>query len=251
MNQPEARFSISAYKATVEGLCELGYELVPLRWILPEHRGPKPPAFMRHDVDVDITAALALAEVDASLNFAATFFISLQSPFFNPLSTGALRAMERLSGLGHEIAAHIDLRDLEGALAALHYLPRVIPAMRVDLVTVHCPPDDAPVIEVPGVENVQRRLDDFGYKYLSDSLGLWREGNPTQHPAALAGLPLHINTHPTWWVEPRQPRDLDQVPPRYAARTDTEWWFPKLTRKLAEERLVSNASDNAAEVSDA
>jgi hypothetical protein len=251
MNQPEERFSISAYTATVAGLRELGYELVPLRRTLPEHRGSRPPAFMRHDVDVDITAALALAEVDASLDFAATFFISLQSPFFNPLSTGALRAMERLSELGHEIAAHIDLRDLDGSLAALDYLPRVVPAIRVDLVTVHCPPDDAPVIDVPGVENVQRRLDDLGYKYLSDSLGMWRECHPTEHPVSRAGLPLHINTHPTWWIEPRRPACLDQVPPRYAARTDTEWWFPKLTRRLAEEPLVNNGSEGAAEASDA
>jgi hypothetical protein len=237
----QAPFSITAYTESVEALRELGYELVPLQRILPDYNGTKPPAFMRHDVDVDIAAAVALAEVDASLGFASTFFVSLQSPFFNLLSTPGLRSIERLAEMGHEIAAHIDLRDLEGSLAALEHMSRRVLAMRSDLVTVHCPPDDAPVIEVPGLENVQRLLDDRGYRYLSDSLGVWREGALNVHPAPQSGVPLHINTHPTWWVEPRQPADLEDVPSRYSARADTEWWFPKLTRKLATERACNNA----------
>jgi hypothetical protein len=237
-------FSIPGYLGLLESLKDLGYRLSSLGGLLADPQGQI--AFIRHDVDIDLRGAVTLAEHEAEVGVAATYFISVQSPFLNLYASPELERLERLVKLGHEIAGHVDLRAAPVGFAAIDSLRAFVPGLRRDYVSVHSPRGGTPSPSSFGAVDVHDLCGDRGFKYLSDSQGSWREGHPSEHPAVLAGQPLHLNTHPIWWVEPGA-TSLDRL--KTAVDTDVEtgadaaWWFPKLANGRRSCRAVQPLAD--------
>jgi hypothetical protein len=224
-------FSLPAYLELVDALRGRGYRLCALRDVLSS--GEEQIAFMRHDVDIDLRAAVGLAECEAEAGVSSTYFISLQSPFLNVWASPSLDRLERIASLGHELAPHLDLRAMPSARAALEAVRNLCPAFRTDYVSVHSPTPDMPPVQAVGARDVQELCKQMGFKYLSDSTGVWREGPPAQHGAARAGISLHLNTHPIWWFEDGstpQAQMLRAVAAGVEHGPDAAWWFPKLAR---------------------
>jgi len=74
---------------------------------------------LRHDVDVDIRAALEIARVEAEFGIPATFYILHTAPYYGSFSGGVFRRNEamihvyrEIQNLGHEIALHTDPLNL-------------------------------------------------------------------------------------------------------------------------------------------
>ena len=61
---------------------------------------------LRHDVDLSLEAALAMAAVEADADVSSTYFLMTESVFYNLASTEGVSAIARLRELGHRVGLH-------------------------------------------------------------------------------------------------------------------------------------------------
>jgi hypothetical protein len=229
----ELAFQSQTYAALIAALRADGYRLSCLGRI--RDSGNPLTAFVRHDVDFNLAAAVAMAEWESASGIVATYFISVQAPFFNVFATPSLTSLRALTSFGHELALHIDLRDPEPALRARDALCRILPAIDGEHVSLHSPKTHDVDLTSLGVSDVHTMCDELGFRYMSDSMGTWR-GNGRVPKLTGSGAHLHLNTHPIWWYAGTStPFESLVVPPSQslAAADDAHWWFPKLAGRSA------------------
>jgi len=145
---------------------------------------------LRHDVDLSLDGALRVAEVEAELEWPATYFLMTESVFYNLASPEGAAAIGRLRELGHRVGLH-----------ALH--PRAQLDERFDPVLAwHNPDPDYMSAPVEGAANVMEPRFFSPETYRSDSNQSWRHGCP--HEQLERGeLPwLQLLTHPEIWAYP-------------------------------------------------
>ena len=65
-------------------------------------------ALLRHDVDIDLEPASALAEVDARLNVNSTYFFMLRTSHYNVFSQEGSTQVRRILAPGHALGLHFD-----------------------------------------------------------------------------------------------------------------------------------------------
>lgn len=63
---------------------------------------------MRHDVDVCLDKALAMAELEYELDVQATYFILVSGLYYNIFQLKAKQIMRKIASFGHEIGLHFD-----------------------------------------------------------------------------------------------------------------------------------------------
>jgi len=72
----------------------------------------EPPAageiLLRHDVDLSIDRALAMAERERELGVRSTYCVLLSAPVYDLTRPQNVRALRRIAKLGHDIALHFD-----------------------------------------------------------------------------------------------------------------------------------------------
>ena len=73
--------------------------------------------YLRHDVDYSLGMAVELAEVNAALGVAGTFFLLLRSPVYNLLSYASQPYLQRLQQLGQRLGFHV-APPLDGPVTA-------------------------------------------------------------------------------------------------------------------------------------
>jgi hypothetical protein len=162
--------------------------------------------YMRHDVDISIRNARHIAEIEKNNRVTSTFFIQLNSPFYNIFADDNLRLIREIAVLGHHIGIHFDMpvipcqRELkleEQICRQYVFLRGFIPLQKV--VSFHHPSSRVPNNEVDCGDFVNAYSLQFRQKYISDSNGGWKEGCPC-HILEEAGLKdVQILTHPFWW----------------------------------------------------
>ena len=75
---------------------------------------PGTPFFiLRHDIDFSPAAALRLAEMEAARGVRATYFLLLNTFYYNLLGPEHADVARRIAELGHEVGLHYDLRFLQ------------------------------------------------------------------------------------------------------------------------------------------
>jgi hypothetical protein len=152
-------------------------------------RPPEPgDLILRHDVDLSLEAAIALAEVEADEDVWSTWFLMTRSVFYNLDSAPGQAAVARLRSLGGRIAHHAvwpqpDLDD------------RFIP-----VVAWHNPEPEYMHAEIEGAVNVMQAPFFDPDHYRSDSNQHWRHGCPHDQLGAGAFEWLQLLTHPEIWV---------------------------------------------------
>jgi hypothetical protein len=146
--------------------------------------------FLRHDVDLSLSAAVAIAEVEAEEGVLSTFFLMTRSTFYNLDSSEGEHALARLRELGHRIGHH-----------AVH--PQVDLDERFDRVVAWHNPEPAFMhVEIPGAVNVMcPPFFDRGH-YRSDSNQTWRGASPLEGLARGNYEWLQLLIHPEIWVYP-------------------------------------------------
>lgn len=178
-------FSLEHYRALLRAAKGGGY-----RWAAFDHDPEPGDLFLRHDVDMSLEAALALAELEADEGAWSTWFLMTRSIFYNLASAEGERAMARLRELGHRIAhhavfPHLDLDDRFDPVIAWH---------NPDADFMHAP--------IAGAVNVmQARFFDPEH-YRSDSNQNWRFGCPHEALARGDFDWLQLLTHPVIWAYP-------------------------------------------------
>jgi hypothetical protein len=202
-------FSLSAYRSLLTGLMERGYEARDYAAADPVRRH----VILRHDIDMSLDAALAVAAIETELALKAHYFVLLRSEMYNPFSAGAREALQRLRALGHRIGLHLDAslygnepqrlqRAAQDECAALE----AAVGSPVHMISFHRPASTLLGYAEPlaGRRHAYepRFFRDMGY--CSDSRGEWRGGHPLEHSAVRDGRALQLLTHPIWWTRDEQ-----------------------------------------------
>jgi hypothetical protein len=209
MTGDPTEFSPAGYAALLAGLGDRGYAVRGFA----EARQDERHLILRHDVDFSLAAAVAMAEQEAALGLAATYFVLLRTEFYNPMSGPGLEALRRLRALGHAVGLHFDAalygdaEDLDAAAGRECGLLETVLGAEVPLVSLHRPGASGLVTTA----RLGGRLNAYGRRYCapdrycSDSRGRWAHGHPFAHAAIRAGRALQLLIHPFWWQAPPMP----------------------------------------------
>jgi hypothetical protein len=177
------RFDLDHYRELLEAARQGGY-----RWAGFDRPPEAGDLLLRHDVDLSLGAAVALAEVEAETGAWSTWFLMTRSVFYNLASAEGERAIARLRELGGRIAHHA-------------VWPNVDVDERFEPVLAWHNPEPRYMGEaVAGAQNVMAAPFFEQGHYRSDSNQDWRHGCP--HEALARGELewLQLLIHPEIWV---------------------------------------------------
>jgi hypothetical protein len=187
----------------------------------------------RHDVDMSVHAAAALARIEADRGVVATYFFLPHSEFYNLLEADVVRLAREIVALGHDVGLHFDTHfhgitreeDLEEPMAwERDMLARVLDAP-VGSVSFHnttpftmaCQAD-----RYAGMVNTYAAYFQREVGYVSDSNGYWRHRRLRDVLVAGAEPRLQVLTHDAWWQEtPMAP--AERVRRSIRGRADRTW----------------------------
>lgn len=210
------KFSLNLYREILANGLEAGFQFLSYD---PEFFGSTngPECLLRHDIDADMIAALKMAEVEADLGVAATYFFMIRSPIYNLFGRENNEIAQQILSLGHYIGLHYDqgydaLRTLSPDETAEN-IEREAEWMesefgsQVKAVSFHQP--GAVVLE--GGISTGKRINTYDkqaladYIYFSDSNRQFALVKPdaTGYSTALkdqAPKNVQLLIHPMWWV---------------------------------------------------
>lgn len=176
-------FSLEHYRELLRAAKAGGYRFAGFG------RAPEPgDLLLRHDVDLSLDAALAMAEIEREEDVSATYLLMTRSVFYNLSSREGEQALTRLRELGHHVGHHAVWPhvDLDG---------------RFDpVVAWHNPDREYMQAEINGAENVMRPPFFDEQHYRSDSNQRWRHGCPHDQLARHEFEWLQLLVHPEIWV---------------------------------------------------
>lgn len=181
----ECVFDLAHYRELLQAARDGGY-----RWAGFDRPPEAGDLILRHDVDLSLTAALALAELEAEEGVRATWFLMTRSVFYNLDSEEGAQTLARLRELGHQIGHHA-------------VYPQADLDERFDpYIAWHNPEPSFMHVEVEGAVNVMRPPFFVRGHYRSDSNQNWRGGCPIAELAAGSFDWLQLLIHPEIWVYP-------------------------------------------------
>jgi hypothetical protein len=178
-------FSLGHYRDLLRAAGAGGY-----RWAGFD-RAPEPgDLILRHDVDLSLDGALAVAELEAGEGAWSTWFLMTRSVFYNLDSQEGAAAIERLRGLGHRVAHHAVWPDID------------LDERFDPVVAWHNPDPEYMQAPIPGAVNVMEARFFDPEHYRSDSNQHWRHGCPHEELAGGRFEWLQLLTHPEIWAFP-------------------------------------------------
>jgi hypothetical protein len=142
--------------------------------------------YLRHDVDLDLEAALRMAALERELGISATYFLMTTSVFYNLDSAEGRAAIAKLRDEGHAVGGHPNWPELQ------------LDERFDRLVAWHNPDPEYMREPVAGALNVMSAP--WGESYRSDSNAHWRQGCPHAELEAGAFEWLQLLIHPEIWV---------------------------------------------------
>jgi hypothetical protein len=176
-------FSLPHYRELLAAARESGY-----RWAGFDADPEPGVVILRHDVDLSLAAAVAVAEVEADEGAWSTWFLMTRSVFYNLASPEGELAIEQLRELGHRVAhhavyPHVDLDERFDPVVAWH---------NPDPEYMQAPIEGAVNVMVPPFFDAEH--------YRSDSNQHWRRGCPHDGLERGEFEWLQLLVHPEVWV---------------------------------------------------
>jgi hypothetical protein len=177
------RFSLGHYRELLEAAKAGGYRFAGF------DGEPQPgELILRHDVDLSLAAAVALAEVEAAAGAWSTWFLMTRSVFYNLASSEGEQTIARLRALGGRIAHHAVWPDVD------------LDERFERVVAWHNPDPEYMTAPIEGALNVMSPpWFDPGH-YRSDSNARWRHGCPHEELERGSFEWLQLLTHPEIWA---------------------------------------------------
>ncbi|HEX8172506.1 MAG TPA: hypothetical protein VF824_18370 [Thermoanaerobaculia bacterium] len=175
-----------------------------------------PFCILRHDVDYSPKAALRLAEQESSRGIRATYFLLPATSYYNLLAPEHAHVARALTGLGHEVGLHYDVRSFTPFPA--EEWPRLLRAQAALLGELAGRPVTSLAMHQPALhgDDPFRNLDGFlnayderftrATTYVSDSCRAWRDHAWSMLTAGTFAPRLQLALHPINWGE----RDRDR-----------------------------------------
>jgi hypothetical protein len=170
-----------------------------------------PVCLLRHDVDYTLDAALALAREEAARGIRATYFLLVNSAYYNLLSPSHGHVPAAIAGLGHEVGLHYDVGLLrhfarerwDDLLKMQAALLEGLSGQPVRSIAMHQPGlnVDDPFHDTPQYLNAYADRFTKQMPYLSDSCRAWR--NTAWRTLTAEHLPdrFQLALHPINWAE--------------------------------------------------
>jgi hypothetical protein len=168
----------------------------------------KPLAIIRHDIDMDLEAALRMSLIETRLGISATYFFMVRCPLYNVFSSSGEQQVRQILAVGHHLGLHFDCALYEDISEdnLNYYISRECELLEqffgypVEAISFHRPGR----LELSGVEldrwpNSYERIFLEKFEYFSDSRGNWARGNPLESEAFSRRKNLHLCMHPIWW----------------------------------------------------
>lgn len=205
-----SRFDFTTYRAIIE-LLGRNHNIVSFAGAHAGEGGERW-CILRHDIDYSPEAALAMAKVERDMGVKSTYFLLMNSPFYNLLEPDYTSFPRALTKLGHDVGLHYDGAVLEeqaddadraklingyvGILSAMSGQP-------VTTVSMHNPSlfSGEDIVTAQG-EYIDAYDPVFsqGVAYISDSCGAWRD-NAFDLLTGITPLPprLQLLVHPIFW----------------------------------------------------
>lgn len=199
-----SNFSLLGYRELVTALLSRDYSIRRFVDAEPDKRH----LILRHDIDMSLESALALAGVERDLGVRSIYFVLLRSGLYNPFSGPGMAQLGQILKAGHEIGLHFDASlyredrsSLETACKEECELLEAQLGCRVEVVSFHRPTE-----VLIGAEGLfagrthayePRFITEMGY--CADSRGDWHHGHPLDHEAVAQSRALQMLTHPIWW----------------------------------------------------
>lgn len=168
---------------------------------------------LRHDVDFSLERAFEMAKIEKKLGIRSTYFIRLHAPY-NPFDFKNYSRIMGIINMGHEIGLHFEAVDMAAIskeraedifMKEKEVLERIF-----DVKIVSCAEhrdfthigklsffDKADNMALGIRYNAYDKVLMGKVKYISDSLGNWREGCLCNHIGKQDKL--YVLTHPSLW----------------------------------------------------
>jgi hypothetical protein len=172
---------------------------------------------MRHDVDYTLNGVYQLAQIEHSLGITATYMFRVHAHEYNLFAPHVCELVRFLRSSGHEVGLHYEATSVAMALGLdpIGLLKKEIAAIELLI--------DAPVRSASEHRDISHIVHEAQYlhdicdpneffefwamsqqyskdmKYLSDSNGVWREGDLLAHLGKHQRIQVLI--HPDWWFE--------------------------------------------------
>ncbi len=169
----------------------------------------RPLVIMRHDIDMDLEAAVKISSLEKDLGIHATYFFMVRCPLYNVFSSHGSEQVKQILAAGHHFGLHFDCSLYKDTLidGFNYYISGECELMEhffehpIEAVSFHRPG----LLELSGVEldkwpNSYERVFLEKFEYFSDSRGNWARGNPLESEAFFKRKNLHILVHPIWWT---------------------------------------------------
>jgi hypothetical protein len=209
LESPREEFTYSYYAELVSRLCET-YRFAAFPEGKVKYKTGSPLLIMRHDIDMDMEAALRLSVLENELGIHSTYFFLVRCPLYNVFDGTTAEQIKQILNTGHHFGLHFDCSlypDIDASNLSDYVLRECDLLERffrysIDAVSFHRPGR----LELSGTElerlpNSYERVFLEQFEYFSDSRGNWARGNPLYSAAFKEKKNLHIAIHPIWWTE--------------------------------------------------
>lgn len=167
--------------------------------------------FIRHDVDLSLSAARVIAQTEQACGIKSTFYFMMRSNFYNLFSPEAKKVVHTVSNLGHRIGLHFVCTTNNGEEFDPYHLEEAIQKefsmisyyyndIFWKTVSFHNPPKEVFSLKLANYVNAYEDAYFRDIKYLSESNQNWREGDLYQIIENGHYNKLQIMFHPVLWV---------------------------------------------------
>jgi hypothetical protein len=176
---------------------------------------PGPCVCWRHDVDYSPQRALALARIEAERSLKCIYHVYLTGRYYSLLEPPVTALFREIAELGHVLGLHFDMdvlgtgenTDTDRILERIDFEKSILEKLLYQpmrsisfhnyalnqerLMRAGC---------LHGMINVCSSAIWDGYKYVSDSNGIWRHERLRDVLSREPYDRLHVLTHPVWWT---------------------------------------------------
>lgn len=207
-----ADFTETNYKTILDELNTEGYKFAGFDY--EKISSGEKIVLWRHDVDFSLNRAYRLAEIEEESGVKATYFIHMQSNFYNIFEPDQYEIVKQIINKGHTIGLHFDhgfyMRnkgivngDIEKYAMREKEIIEEYFDVKINVVSFHNPEANNVLNlrkdDYAGMVNVYSQTIFDSCKYCSDSNGYWRYDR-LKDVIEKGYEKLHILTHPAWWT---------------------------------------------------
>ena len=169
-----------------------------------------PHIILRHDVDISVHRALALAKIEKKHKICSTYFFRLRSEFYNIFEKPVLSKIHEIIKLGHNVGLHFDLlfyeKPKKNLIKKLNWEKKVLSELLDEKISVFSfhNPDTKNTLSISDYKlsqmiNVYSKKVKNSYYYISDSNGYWRYSRLFDLLKNNNERKIQILIHPEWW----------------------------------------------------